>query len=201
MRAAEAVLAAALVVAAATGCADDSPARACLGSERPAAPLAGGEVVVPARDATPPAARLTLSATADSGRSFRCRAGSRRFPRAMRVRLAVPRVRATATGVDEDGGIARIRISIDERVTCRAGDRPRRRIRLRYLPPPAIARIRVPAGAVQPVRRSRSATLRLGSGVCPGGAGPAAVHGRIWADATNAHERESSALARFRWRG
>lgn len=175
--------------------------RACEGSERPAASGTAGLVEVPEADPTPPAARLRLTGEALAGRAFDCSTSSSRFPRGMRVRLGAPRMRATAVGVDADGGMARIRISIEERIRCRTegGARRRERIRLRYLPPPAIARTRVPPGVHLPAARERSAPLSFAAGRPCGGAGwmLEGVSGRVWADATNAHERESSALARF----
>lgn len=182
------------------GCDDEqSFARACDGAERPSG--SAPRVEVPELDRTPPDARLRVTGVAPGGRVFDCSTSSSRFPRGIRVRLGTPRVRATAVGEDSDGGMARIRISIEERILCRSrsSGRRRQRIRLRYLPPPAIARIRVPPGVLLPAARTRSAPLRFAAGRPCGDHGwrLESVVGRVWADATNAHERESSALARF----
>lgn len=175
--------------------------RACEGSEPPAASGPAHRVEVPPVDRTPPDARLRVIGEAPGGRAFDCSTSSSRFPRGMRVRLGTPRVQATAAGEDSDGGMARIRISIEERIVCRSdhSGRRRERIRLRYLPPPAIARVRVPPGVLLPAARERSALLHFGARRPCGGPGwrLEGLSGRVWADATNAHERESSALARF----
>jgi hypothetical protein len=103
-------------------------------------------------------------------------------------------LRVTALARDADGGVARARISTRERSSClnlRTGQRVSRR-RLRYLPPAQIARAKVPPGVVLPRERSRTVRLRFAGDRCSGAWVPARVEVTLWADATNAHELESS---------
>jgi hypothetical protein len=108
------------------------------------------------------------------------------------VELASAVVRPTAVGRDKQG-MARIRVSIEAEITC--GDEV---VPLtRYLPPPAIARTRIPPGRLVPTRLSRSRRFHLASGRCPA-ADVRAIDGTMWADATSAWETEaSSAPLRF----
>jgi hypothetical protein len=159
-------------------------------------------VRVPNVDRTPPHTSLRVEGTGTRGGRIVARASSADWPSATHVRLASPRVRVTARARDA-GGMGRVRISIEEKATCAGPDGARRsRLRLRYLPPPAIMRIRVPPGAVLPVELARRARLHLGGGRLCGGQGwrPVGVRGRLWSDATNAFERESSALVRYEHR-
>jgi hypothetical protein len=132
--------------------------------------LAVAAVVVPPADTTPPEALLRLD---PHGRT------------------------AVATGRDPDGGVARVRVSIEERVSCRnmlTGERSRVR-RIRYFPPPAIARVKVTPGTRLPAERRRSATLPIAGDPCPGSSVDR-IEGSVRADVTNAHELEASSPSR-----
>jgi hypothetical protein len=101
------------------------------------------------------------------------------------VELREPRLRGTTRGEDENGGVARVRISILERITCRAaGGAEFARPRVRYFPPPQIERIKSAPGTRLPTTRERSLLLSLG-GRCGPGARAAAVHGELWGEAIN----------------
>ena len=117
-----------------------------------------GRVAVPETDTTPPMARIELASAGD-GRT-----------------LARPRLRGTAVAVDSDGGVARVRVSIRERMTCHGSDGSVERRRTRYFPPPQIERIRSTPGTRLPTTRTRS--LRLALAHCD-------VHGELWGEAIN----------------
>ena len=139
-------------------------------------------VTVPADDSTPPSATITLAAT--DGR----RLGSASQPPGDRpppaLRLDTPRVRATTHGRDPNGGVARVRVSVKERVSCVRGGARSERPRTRYFPPPQIERIRSRPGARLYTERSRTLLLTLGKGPC--GAGEAvAVEAEVWGEAIN----------------
>jgi hypothetical protein len=156
----------------------DAGTRAGHGADVPAT------VEVPDSDRTPPAATITLSS---GGR----RLGSASQPpgtvRAGVVRLGRPNLRGTTVGRDPDGGVARVRVSIKERITCLRGgsDTTFARLRTRYFPPPQIERIRSTPGATLRTRRVRSLELRVGGGRCGPGARPVSVHGELWGEAIN----------------
>jgi hypothetical protein len=141
-------------------------------------------VEVPEADQSPPEATIMLSAggaplarasqpPGDEGRAV--------------VRLRRPSLRGTTVGSDHDGGVARVRVSIKERITCRRGSfgATFTRLRTRYFPPPQVERIRSTPGAVLPTRRVRSLRLRVGAGSCGPGARPRSIHGELWGEAVN----------------
>jgi hypothetical protein len=133
-------------------------------------------VRVPERDVTAPSAALLLrpgGGLPDVVQASPSRAGDRPDV----VRLAQPSFRATAVARDPEGGIGRIRLSVV--TTTRCGDEVRRRVR--YMPPPQIANVALPPGAMAPVERERTARIRLDAG--PG----CTVTGEAWAEATDAH--------------
>jgi hypothetical protein len=102
------------------------------------------------------------------------------------VRLRAARVRATTVGDDATDGVARVRISIAERMTCRDG-LGRRFVRrsTRYFPPPEIERVRSTPGARLPTRLVRSSVIPLATSRCGAGAVATAVHGEVWGEAVN----------------
>lgn len=140
-----------------------------------------GRVAVPETDSTPPTARIVLAGAGD-GRPL---AGASQPPGQAvpeTVELPRPRLRGTAVAVDSDGGVARVRVSIRERITCRRDDgAPVVRRRTRYFPPPQIERIRSTPGTRLPTTRTRSLPLRLAVGRC----GAVVVHGELWGEAIN----------------
>jgi hypothetical protein len=97
------------------------------------------------------------------------------------LRLRGPELALTALTRDEDGGTARVRVSVRYQQSC--GDALS--LRTKYFPPSEIARVRVSPGVRAPVERRRRAALRLEAG--PG----CSVRGKAWADATNAWGLES----------
>lgn len=149
-----------------------------------------GRVRVPATDGSAPRARLSVVSAATGSAITTSTGGA---PARMSARLG-EELRVTALARDADGGVARARISTRERSSClnlRTGQRVSRR-RLRYLPPAQIARAKVPPGVVLPRERSRTVRLRFAGDRCSGAWVPARVEVTLWADATNAHELESS---------
>jgi hypothetical protein len=133
-------------------------------------------VRVPERDETAPSAALLLEPGGGAPPVVKA-SPSRGGERPAVVTLARPSFRATAAGRDAEGGVGRIRLSVVS--TTRCGDEERRRVR--YLPPPQIASVRLRPGASAPVERQRSARIRLDAG--PG----CTVTGEVWAEATDAH--------------
>ena len=139
-------------------------------------------VRVPAADHTPPQAVLRLGRT---------EAVSGARPPAP-VRLAARVLRPTAVGRVKQG-MARIRVSVSARILCGRHLVPL----IRYFPPPAIARTRIPPGTVVRTELKRSVRLDLATGRCRA-ADVRAIDGTVWADATSAWETEaSSAPLRF----
>jgi hypothetical protein len=134
---------------------------------------------VPERDASPPAATITL-ARAD-GRTL---AEPSRGNGARTVTLDEPRLRGITTGRDDNGGVARVRVSIREEIECRAGDGAYRFLRTRYFPPPQVERIRSNPGARLPTSAKRSLPLSLSEARCGTGR-VASVHGELWGEAIN----------------
>jgi hypothetical protein len=121
------------------------------------------------------------------------------------VELEQPSLRGTAVGLDPNGGVARIRVSLKELVTCRAPDGSRfERPRIRYFPPQQIERIRSKPGTRLVTRKSRTQMLTLGAGRC--GAAQAVevveVEGELWAEATNGNGLEAiTPHLPFSWTG
>jgi len=147
-----------------------------------------GRVRVPARDSTPPLARLRL--VPGGGEPAVVHRSPVRGRRAPVVELARPEVRATALIRDADGGTGRIRLTVHWQADC-AGEKRRRTVNL---PPSQIERIRLAPGVLAPVERRRSGRVRLPRGC--------RVTGETFADATNASGLESfSDPVRFVYRG
>jgi hypothetical protein len=138
-----------------------------------------GRVAVPERDASPPSASITLSRPDGGVLAKTSRGGS-----ADTVTLDEPRLRGSTTGRDDNGGVARVRVSIREQIVCRNGDRVYRRLRTRYFPPPQVERIRSNPGARLPTSAERSLPLRLSEARCGTGR-VASVHGELWGEAIN----------------
>jgi hypothetical protein len=190
-----ATLAAALALGLAAACGDDDDrAGRPVSASPPPPPDAGtraghgadvpSTVAVPDSDRTPPQATITLSAGGTRLGSASQPPGSEH---AAVVRLPRPSLRGTTVGRDTDGGVARVRVSVKERITCRAhgsGATFARR-RTRYFPPPQIERIRSNPGAVLPTRRVRSLELEVGGGRCGPGARAVSIHGELWGEAIN----------------
>jgi hypothetical protein len=150
--------------------------------------LRRGRVEVPAVDRTVPVARLRVERVGDV-----IETSSRGPPADATVRLGEP-LRITAVTRDTNGGAVRARVSIRERSSCMNLVTGRRapRLTLRYFPPAQIARAKVPPGVVLPRVESRTVGLRFTGERCSGDWIPTRVRVTLWADATNAHEMESS---------
>jgi hypothetical protein len=147
-----------------------------------------GRVVVPAVDPTVPQARLRVERARGA---IETSTGSR--PAGANARLG-EKLRVTAVTRDPNGGAARARVSIRERSSClnvATGERATR-LTLRYFPPAQTARAKVPPGVTLPRVDSRTVRLRFTGDRCSGDWIPARVRVTLWADATNAHEMESS---------
>ena len=147
------------------------------------------EVRVPERDDTPPLAALLLR---DRDRVVSS-VDPVRPDRDAPLRLRRPELTLTALTRDADGGTGRVRVSVRYQQSC--GDALS--VRTEYFPPSEIARVRVPPGSLAPVRApspSLCAARRRWSGC--------SVHGKAWADATNASGLESfSDQIRFEYGG
>jgi hypothetical protein len=157
----------------------------------PESELRRGRVEVPAVDRTVPLARLRVSRGAPNRAAFETSTGSR--PARVELPLGEP-LRVTAVTSDPNGGAARARVSIRERTFCLntvTGERDSR-LTLRYFPPAQTARAKVPPGVVLPRVESRTVRLRFTGGRCSGPWSPSRSQVLLWADATNAHEMESS---------
>ena len=159
-------------------------------------------VAVPDVDRTPPSARIVL-APAGGGAALATTAqpGGPAHPAA--IRLAQPRLRGTTIGRDANGGVARVRVSIRERIVCRAEDGTRFvRERTRYFPPPQIEVIRARPGALLPTRKTRTRDLALADGRCGPRAEPNAVYGELWGEAIDGYGLEAvTPHIRFSYRG
>lgn len=145
-------------------------------------------VQVPTVDRTVPDARLYVETATDSIET------SSNGPSAHAdVRLGEP-LRITAVTRDPDGGAARARVSTLERSSCLNTSTGERTTRLtqRYFPPAQTARAKVPPGVVLPRVESRTVRLRFAGERCSGDWIPTRARVTLWADATNAHEMESS---------
>jgi hypothetical protein len=139
-------------------------------------------VEVPERDRTPPIATIAL-ARAD-GPALAEISQPPAPTRPPTVTLDEPKLRGTARGRDENGGVARVRVSLREKIECRGSDGVYERLRTRYFPPPQVERIRSNPGARLPTEDTRSLPVRLSESRC--GAGSlSAVHGELWGEAVN----------------
>jgi hypothetical protein len=181
---------AAIVLALAACGGDDPLPRPAAPAAPPPPPDAGtarghgadpGRVAVPERDDTPPEAVIALALT--GGRTL-AEATQPPGGEPRPVRLDVPRLRGTTTGSDRDGGIARVRVSLTERITCERRGTAFERRRTRYFPPPQIERIRSAPGARLPTTRTRSIAIALDGARCDGG-DVVAVRGELWGEAIN----------------
>ena len=114
-------------------------------------------------------------------------------PAEAELRLDRRRLVAVATGRDP-GGMARIRVSAELRVRCRAAGGGTRGLALiAHDPPSQIGHVRVAAGTRVPGQLRRRTDLRAAARArCAeaGGATLAGVSGVVWAEATNAHGRD-----------
>jgi hypothetical protein len=156
------------------------------------------QVVVPRRDSSPPSATIVLESASGSPLAEASQPGE--HPKAA-VELPEPRLQGTGVGRDTNGGVARVRVSIKELITCRTqnGDSSFERPRTRYFPPPQIERVRSNPGTRLATEKSRTLPLALG-GRC-GGAEAVAVEGELWAEATNGSGLEAvTPHLRFRWK-
>jgi hypothetical protein len=157
-----------------------------------------GHVAVPARDATPPEAFITLGRAEGAPLARASQPPAAGHPRP--VRLGEPRLHGTALGRDPDGGVARVRVSIRERISCLQAGTRSERLRTRYFPPSQIERIRSNPGARLPTRLTRSLPLMLAGDRCGAGQ-PVAVHGELWGEAINGSGLEAvTPHLRFTWR-
>jgi hypothetical protein len=144
-----------------------------------------GRVAVPENDSTPPMARIVLASAGD-GRPLAEASQPPGHAVPDTVTLPRPRLRGTAVAVDGDGGVARVRISVRERITCRRSDAALVvRRRTRYFPPPQIERIRSTPGTRLPAARTRSLSLGLAVGRCGANRPGVDVHGELWGEAIN----------------
>ena len=153
---------------------------------------------MPPSDDSPPSARIVLSTTGGEAKAEAVQPPE--GARAAEVELDAPRLRGTVIGTDFDGGVARVRVSIKETITCRADDgRTRTRPRVRYFPPPQVERIRSNPGASLPAAQRRTLTLNLAGDRC-GDARAIAVRGELWGEAINGSGLEAvTPHLRFRW--
>jgi hypothetical protein len=140
-------------------------------------------VAVPRRDQSPPAAEISL---ARPGGETLARVSIPGGSHPARVPLESPRLIGTTVGRDRNGGVARVRVSIKERITCSgAGGREAERLRTRYFPPPQVERIRSTPGAQLPTERRRSLELSLVGERCGPGGRAGTVVGELWGEAIN----------------
>ena len=139
-----------------------------------------GRVSVPERDAEAPTAALLLESGPGTPATVQG-SPSRAGDEPVFVTLPVPVFRVTAAVRDAEGGTGRIRLSIVS--TTRCGDSKRRKVR--HLPPAQVVRIALPPGASAPVERERSARFPLDA---PRGCN---VHGEVFAEGTDAHDRQA----------
>jgi hypothetical protein len=97
--------------------------------------------------------------------------------------------------------VARVRVSISERIACRReGGRSQELLRTRYFPPPQIESIRSNPGAPRPTALIRSMSLALVGDRC-GRDRATAVHGELWGEAINGSGLEAvTPHLRFEWR-
>ena len=154
----------------------------------------GGDVrrvAVPHEDGSPPTVTIRLA----TPRSARTLAEASQPPGRVHgssVDLAKARLLGTTVGEDPNGGVARVRVSISERITCRDADaRQFERPRRRYFPPPQIERVRAAPGALLPTRRRRSLQMSLIGARCGPHADAVEVRGQLWGEAINGHGLEA----------
>jgi hypothetical protein len=191
-----------VVLASVAGCGgEDDPDRPAASAERteraepatPAPPPDAGtqtghgadrpsRTEVPGSDASPPKATIVL---ASPERRTLARASEPGMASGMTVRLTRPVIRGTTVGLDENGGVARVRVSVREEIVCQAGPgggEPAR-LRTRYFPPPQVERIRSNPGALLPTRKVRSLQIELSTERCADQR--AEIRGELWGEAIN----------------
>jgi hypothetical protein len=176
------------------GCDGDEPDRA----EPDRAEPVPARVAVPEHDASPPEAEITLRGPAGAPLASASQPPAPSHPDP--VKLPEPRLRGAAVGRDADGGVARVRVSIKELISCRhPGGGSYERLRTRYFPPSQIERIRSNPGALLPTSASRSIPLALAGDRCAEGT-PIAVRGELWGEAINGSGLEAvTPHLRFGW--
>ena len=153
----------------------DAGTRAGHGADAP-------RVSVPRNDRTPPTATIVLATPGGRTLGEASEPPGREPPAVKELREAL--LRGTTIGRDPDGGVARVRVSLRELITCRAEGRRTERLRTRYFPPPQIERIRSNPGARLPTEKRRTLALALGRGRC--GDGEAVeVEAELWGEAIN----------------
>jgi hypothetical protein len=135
------------------------------------------QVEVPRSDASPPRATIVLESPAGRPRT---RASEPGKPGGPTVRLSGAELHGTTVALDENGGVARVRVSVREEVRCAGGEE---RLRTRYFPPPQVERIRSNPGALLPTRKVRSMQIELSRERCPGRV--AEIRGELWGEAIN----------------
>ena len=140
---------------------------------------------MPEDDGSPPAVTIAL-ATVPGTRTLATASQPSGRVHKTAVELPAPRLRGTTLGEDPNGGVARVRVSILERIACRGAEgRPFERLPTRYFPPPQIERIKVTPGARLPTRRTRSLVLSLVGTRCGDHADAVEVKGQLWGEAIN----------------
>jgi hypothetical protein len=166
------------------------------GGDAPANPI---RVAVPADDDSPPEAVIIMRRLDGARLGRHSQPPGPGHPRP--ITLTEPRLRATTVGRDPNGGVARVRVSISERIDCRhAGGGTEEVLRTRYFPPPQIETIRSNPGAPLPTAATRTVPLSLVGDRC-GGAEATAVHGELWGEAINGAGLEAvTPHLRFSWR-
>jgi hypothetical protein len=171
------------------GCTSEN-ARPTTTRDVPAGAPDAGKVTVPDDDDSPPTVTVALAAPRGGRTLAEASQPPGREP-APAVELPELRLGGTTLGTDPNGGVARVRVSISERIACGSTDGRRfERLHRRYFPPPQIERIRVAPGTRLPTRRRRSLELSLGAG-CGPGAHAVEVHGQLWGEAINGHGLEA----------
>ena len=167
----------------------DPPARAVAPPPPDAGTPAGHgvdrrRVAVPDRDATPPQAVIVL-ATRDGEALAEAAMPGEGSEEA--ITLEDPTLLGTTIGRDHDSGVARLRVSLKERLVCRSpSGAPFERLRTRYLPPSQIERIKASPGARLPTTKERPERLRLsGRARCGGAAELLRIDGELWGEAIN----------------
>ena len=153
----------------------DAGTRAGHGADAP-------RVSVPRDDPSPPTATIVLATPGGRTLGEASEPPGRQPPAVEELREAG--LQGTTIGRDPGGGVARVRVSLRERITCRAEGRRTERLRTRYFPPPQIERIRSNVDARLPSEKRRTLALTLGRGRC--GADEAVeVEAQLWGEAIN----------------
>jgi hypothetical protein len=179
----------AISVALLAGCASEKARPSTAPDARRATGLT--HVVVPETDGSPPKVTIAL-ATRRGARTLAKVSQPLGEHHTSAGELAEPHLRGTTVGEDPNGGVARVRVSISERIACRGADGSHfTRLRQRYFPPPQIEQIRAAPGARLPTRRKRSLQLSLIGARCGPDAHAVEVHGQLWGEAINGRGLEA----------